>query len=96
MRAFQDEDGRDWIASVRERPGRDYKGRFYFFSKPEDGEDAEGVALLDIRWNTERAARRTLASMSEVELTRRLRSAIGRGRHAGVVATRESSATSRA
>jgi hypothetical protein len=79
MKAFRDEQGNTWVASVRERPGRDYKGRYYFFVQPEGGNDADGVALLDVRWNSERTAQRTLATMSEVELRRRLRSARGRG-----------------
>jgi len=37
------------------------------------------VELRDIRWNSERSARRTLDTMSVVELRRRLRSAEGRG-----------------
>lgn len=90
MRTFEDEQGRLWIASVRSRPGTDYKGRYYFFLVPEGGEDADGVALIDIRWNTERTARRTLETMSDVELRRRLRSARGRGRP--LVATDERSA----
>lgn len=82
MRTFQDDRGRTWSASVRERPGPDYKGRFHLFMTPE-GDDGEadgrgGVALLDIRWNTERTARRTLETMSEVELRRRLRQGLGR------------------
>jgi hypothetical protein len=80
MKAFRDEDGRSWEASVRARPGRDYKGRYYFFIKPAGGDEGEGIALLDVRWNSERTAQRTLDTMSEVELRRRLRSARGRGR----------------
>jgi hypothetical protein len=82
MRPFRDELGSTWVATVRERPGRDYKGRYYFFVRPEPGADSEGVALLDIRWNNERTASRTLTTMSEVELRRRLRSARGRGKEA--------------
>jgi hypothetical protein len=77
MKPFRDEDGKVWVASVRVRPGRDYKGRFYFFMEP-DGGDSDGIALLDVRWNSERTAQRTLETMSEVELRRRLRSARGR------------------
>jgi hypothetical protein len=80
VRIFADEDGRRWVASVRERPGKDYKGRCYFFFQPEGATEADGVALVDIRWNNERTADRTLKSMSDVELRRRLRSAQGRGR----------------
>ena len=79
MRVFQDEHGARWVATVRARPGRDYKGRYYFFVRPETGGDSEGIALLDVRWNSERTAARTLSTMSEVELRRRLTSARGRG-----------------
>jgi hypothetical protein len=78
MRVFQDHEGRSWVASVRERPGLDYKGRFYFFAHPEEAGEEEGVELIDVRWNTRQTAERTLATMSLVELRRRLRSAAGR------------------
>jgi hypothetical protein len=45
---------------------------------PSDGEDEPDVSLEDVRWNSERAARRSLEMMSEVELRRRLRQALGR------------------
>ena len=77
MREFTDEGGARWVATVRERPGPDYKGRYYFWLEPQDG--GEGVPLIDVRWNSERTAQRTLETMSEVELRRRLRSARGRG-----------------
>lgn len=77
MREYTDQDGRSWIATVREIPGPDYKGRFFFVMTPADGPASE-VALRDVRWNTERTARRTLETMSVVELRRRLRSALGR------------------
>jgi len=77
MRDFTDQDGRSWTALVHETPGPDYKGRFFFVMAPADDPAAE-VALQDVRWNTERTARRTLDTMSQVELRRRLRSALGR------------------
>ncbi|MDH5590835.1 MAG: hypothetical protein OEZ37_12375 [Gemmatimonadota bacterium] len=85
MRSFTSPDGATWVASVREDPGSDYKGRYYLVVVPESGSSAEGFALADVRWNTERTAQRTLDTMSEVELRRRLRSAVGR---AGVLAAR--------
>lgn len=78
MREFEDRDGNRWVATVRERPGRDYKGRYYFFLRPEDGGEEDGVALVDVRWNSLKTAERTLETMSGVELRRRLRSARGR------------------
>jgi hypothetical protein len=47
--------------------------------KPESADSSAEVALEDVRWNSEEAARRTLLSMSPVELRRRLRNAKGRG-----------------
>lgn len=77
MREFVDGSGAAWMAGVRERPGPDYKGRYFLFLEPGGG--GGGLALLDVRWNSERTARRTLETMSDVELRRRLRSALGRG-----------------
>jgi hypothetical protein len=77
MREFTDADGRVWIASAIEEAGTDYKGRFHLVMSPEDGDEV--VELADVRWNSERSARRTVATMSVVELRRRLRSAVGRG-----------------
>ncbi|MGD8320560.1 MAG: hypothetical protein PVJ02_08900 [Gemmatimonadota bacterium] len=65
------------MASVGFRDGYDYKGRYFFVMRPADDEDGQ-VELTDVRWNSERTARRTLATMSVVELRRRLRQAVGR------------------
>jgi hypothetical protein len=79
LRDFTDAEGRAWRASVREEPGADYKGRLYLVLSPLDGGEDASFRLEDIRWNSERSARRSLETMSEVELRRRLRSALGRG-----------------
>jgi hypothetical protein len=79
LRSFDDEDGARWNAGIRRRPGLDYKGRFYFVMQPEAADPSAEVALEDVRWNSEDAARRALLTMSEVELRRRLRNARGRG-----------------
>lgn len=78
MRQFTDGEGRTWTALAREEPGTDYKGRFYLVLRPADEPEQE-YPLEDIRWNNERTARRTMETMSEVELRRRLRTAVGRG-----------------
>ena len=75
MRDFNDSDGAAWTAAVREEVGADYKGRFYLVLSGDDGSRA---SLVDVRWNNERTAERTLRTMSVVELRRRLRSAVGR------------------
>ncbi len=76
MRTFPDSDGTEWTASVRELAGPDYKGRYFLVLTGANGEEAE---LIDVRWNAERTARRTLETIGETELRRRLRSAVGRG-----------------
>jgi len=78
MREFQDQEGKDWVATVGKREGLDFKGRYYFVLRPRDGDEGEAVELTDVRWNSEKTARRTLETMSDVELRRRLRSARGR------------------
>lgn len=76
MREFTDREGRSWIASAAEEESIDYKGRYYLTITPAEG--GETLALPDVRWNSERTARRTLETMSLFELRRRLRWAEGR------------------
>jgi hypothetical protein len=76
MKEFADGDGRRWVASAEEETSTDYKGRYYMVMKPADGGPA--LPLRDVRWNSERTARRTIETMSDVELRRRLRVARGR------------------
>ena len=78
MREFKDAGGGTWTASVREEVGPadvDYKGRFFMVLVNEVGEES---SLVDVRWNSERTACRTLETMSIIELRRRLKSAVGR------------------
>ena len=76
MREFTDAEGRSWTATTRAEDATDYKGRYHLVM---EGEGDIQVELTDVRWNSERSARRTIESMSLVELRRRLRSATGRG-----------------
>lgn len=85
MRRFRDHDGRAWVATVACEDGGDYKGRFYFVVDGEEDNEGRRVSLTDVRWNSSRTAERTLATMSEVELRRRLRSALGRATRAAAV-----------
>ena len=77
MRNFEDQDGTVWTASVAQRAGTDYKGRHHLAMRRADGAGPE-ISLVDVRWNSERTAQRTLDTMSVVELRRLLRSALGR------------------
>ena len=45
-REFEDERGVTWLAGVRERPGLDFKGRFYFVATRKD--DASSRAGPDV------------------------------------------------
>ena len=85
MRRFRDHEGNAWVASVAREEGGDYKGRFYFVMDGEGDNEGRRVSLTDVRWNSSRTAKRTLSTMSEVELRRRLRSALGRANRATVV-----------
>ena len=78
MRQFTDTTGRTWSASYREEQGPDYKGRLFMILEPADDPHGEPLELREVRWNSERTARRTLRTMSPFELRRRLRSAMGR------------------
>jgi hypothetical protein len=79
MRTFQDDSGATWVASVKERLGDDYKGRFHLVMEAEGSSPDGKVELEDVRWNSEKTAKRTLMTMSVKELRRRLRWAVGRG-----------------
>ncbi len=81
LREFEDERGTTWVAGFRARSGLDFKGRYYFVARRKGADVSEEVWLEDLRWNSEETAERTLETMSDVELRRRLRSA--RGRAAG-------------
>jgi hypothetical protein len=79
MRDFQDDQGATWVASVNERPGDNYKGRYWLVMYPEGGDpEADLVELRDVRWNSRKTAERTLQTMSAKELKRRHRWAAGR------------------
>ena len=77
MRTFADGAGRGWVASAREEDTPRHHGRWYLVFHPE-GDDERPLAMFDVRWQTEATAARTLRSMSDFELRRRLRIMQGR------------------
>ena len=79
MREFRDESGALWEAFVEGQEGDDYKGRFGFRVRSKEGGNGEAFSLDDVRWNSTKTAERTLNTMAEKELRRRLRIARGRG-----------------
>ena len=78
MRKFLDDEGRQWAASVVRSEGGDYKGRYHLALEDASSSGELRVGLDDVRWNSRRTGERTVATMSDVELRRRLRAALGR------------------
>lgn len=78
MRTFTDESGRAWVATALEEDTPRHHGRWYLVFHPE-GEADEALALPDVRWQTRETAERTIRTMSEMELNRRLAIARERG-----------------
>ena len=76
MLEFADETGASWTAAVAEQPGPNYKGRFILQIASADGDQV--FTLPEVAWNSTQAAQRTLDTMSEVELRRRLRACLRR------------------
>jgi hypothetical protein len=85
MMTFEDDAGRTWVATAREEDTPRHHGRWYLVLHPE-GDDAAPLPLLDVRWQTEASAARTLRTMSVFELRRRLRLAAGRASALGAAA----------
>ena len=77
MKSFNAEDGREWIATAREEDTPRHHGRWYLVLHPADQAEPE-LAVPEIRWKTRHTAERTLQTMSDFELQRRLRIATRR------------------
>jgi len=74
MRSFKDENGREWIATALEEETPRHHGRWYLVFHPEGEADAV-FPIPEVRWQTQETAERTLRTMSETELRRRLNTA---------------------
>jgi hypothetical protein len=71
MKPFADETGAAWVASAREENTPRHHGRWYLvFHRA--GQDEAVLAMPEVRWQTRATAQRTLLTMSEFELRRRL------------------------
>ncbi len=79
MKTFTDDQGREWVATAREEATPRHHGRWYLVLHPA-GRDEDVLTVPEVRWQTEATARRTLETMSEFELRRRLRLGMGRVR----------------
>lgn len=71
MRTFTDANGRAWVASAREENSPRHHGRWYLVFHPEE-EPRRVLGMPEVRWQTRASAERTLATMSEFELRKRL------------------------
>ncbi len=83
MKTFMGEDGRAWTATALEEDTPRHHGRWYLALHPEDSPERP-LAVPEIRWKTRATAKRTLHSMSDFELRRRLRIAARRHQTPGL------------
>jgi hypothetical protein len=77
MKQFTDEQGREWIATAVEENTSRHHGRWYMVFEPSNNA-GEKLPVPEVRWQTAATADRTLRTMSDFELRRRLSSALTR------------------
>lgn len=77
MRSLIDEAGMSWRATAREEETTRHHGRWYLVFHPAD-DPQHLFPLREVRWQTRETAERTILSMSETELARRLQTARAR------------------
>jgi hypothetical protein len=70
MKTFTDETGAAWVAGAREENTPRHHGRWYLVFESQAGADA--LTMPEVRWQTRGTAERTLNTMSDFELRRRL------------------------
>ena len=86
MKAFKDEHGNTWIATAAEEATPRHHGKWYLVFHPE-GDPGAVYEVPEIRWQTRATAERTLQTMADFELRRRINSA--QLRHGGEPVTHE-------
>ncbi|MCI0356103.1 MAG: hypothetical protein L0099_13855 [Acidobacteria bacterium] len=77
MREFSDQGGRRWVADAREEPTPRHHGRWYLVFQPLASHEPV-LPMPEVRWQTHETANRTLQTMSEFELRRRLATVLAR------------------
>lgn len=71
MKTFLDQHGTAWVATVQEEQTPRHHGRWYLVFHHES--DVERMLPMpEVRWQTRDSAERTLCTMSEFELRRRI------------------------
>lgn len=76
MKTFLDGAGTRWTATVGEEDTPRHHGRWYLVFEAEDGSSA--LPMGEVRWQTRASAERTIRTMSDAELRRRLASLVDR------------------
>ena len=71
MRQFTDEAGATWVVTVREERTPRHHQRWYLVFH-EAAAEATLLPMPEVRWQTRATAERTIRTMSEFELRRRL------------------------
>lgn len=71
MREFSDTQGRRWVATALEEETPRHHGRFHLAFRPADAE-APVYTMPEVRWQSRDSAERTLRTMGEWELQRRI------------------------
>lgn len=72
MKNFTGADGREWVATAAEEDVPRHHGRWYMVVHPAN-EAGPQLVLPEVRWQSRHTAERSIRSMSEFELRRRLR-----------------------
>jgi hypothetical protein len=77
MKTFKAENGETWVAgAAREHTDRHHGVWYLVFHR--EGEAGDRLPMDEVRWQTRATAERTLRTMSDFELRRRLTAAIAR------------------
>lgn len=77
MKTFKAENGDTWVAAAAREETARHHGTWYLVLYRE-GAPSDRLAVAEVRWQTRATADRTLRTMSDFELRRRLNSAIER------------------
>jgi hypothetical protein len=80
MKTFKAESGETWVAGAAREHTERHHGIWYLVFQKE-GATGERLPVEEVRWQTRATAERTLRTMSDFELRRRLNSAIARYEH---------------
>lgn len=81
MRTFSDATGREWVATAREEETTRHHSRWFLAFHPA-ADAAVEYDMPEVRWQNSQTAERTILTMSELELQRRLKLARARSPHA--------------